>query len=169
MNNEIYNKIGVEVLDQPQQKKSGLVLEKDVYNPSIAELEKVLKLVIDNYTDVCGFTLTFKRKYHMDDDRWLHRDVQNSIVKSRKWKDIKYIMFPEYTKNGNLHYHGIIWDEYQTVVMDCLKWWRRKYGFAKPELKLNSKFNWIKYITKDYGLTGLWTLNNLGKYKVDME
>ncbi len=163
MNNcipELYS--GFELLDQTQRKNSHIP-EKDVYNPSKEVVLKHLNNLINNSSDICGFTLTLKKKYHNDDDKWMHRQIHNGIRMSRVWYDKKYILFPEYTKKGVLHYHGVMWDEYQTEVMRCIKWWRRKYGFAKPELKINNKNNWIKYITKDYGNTGLWTISNLGK------
>ncbi len=149
------------VLDQTQPKLL-CILEKDTYNPSIETINKTLSYVADNYSDVCGFTLTFKKSFHNDDDKWLHRHVHKSLLNQKDWKRVKYIIFPEFTpKKGVLHYHGIIWDEYEITIMRCLKYWRRKYGFAKPELKLNSIYNWIKYITKDYMKTGLWTITNL--------
>ncbi len=148
--------IGFELLDQTQRKKS-----VNEYNPSKEVINSKLTEIINNFTDVCGFTLTIKKKYHNDDDKYIHRLVQTKILTSLVWKNKKYMIFPEYTKKGNLHYHGIIWDEYEIEVMRCIKWWRRIFGFAKPELKLSSKYNWIKYIVKDYGKTGLWTIYNI--------
>ncbi len=146
------NKLGLEILDQTQRKK------RDTYNPTIECIEKKLKYLINNYSDIGGFTLTLKKKFHGDDDKWLHNHIEETIRKSRVWKNKEYLLFPEYTKNGVLHYHGIMWDEYQIEIMKCIKWWRRKFGFAKPELELKSKYNWIKYITKNYNKTGLWTI-----------
>lgn len=146
--------VGFDVLDQTQH-------EKDGYNPSKETINKYLSNVINNYSDIVGFTLTLKKKYHNDDDKYMHRLIENKILRSSIWKDKCYIIFPEYTRKGNLHYHGIMWNQYEIEVMRCLKWWRRIFGFAKPELKINSKYNWIKYITKDYMKTGLWTIYNI--------
>lgn len=117
-----------------------------------------LGYVLDHCSEVCGVTLTFSRKFKLDDHTWLHRFVQKELLSSKLWKGIKYILIPEFTPNGDLHYHGIIWDEYQCVVMRLLQWWRRKFGYVKPELKLKHPMLWLNYIIKDYGKTGLWTL-----------
>ncbi len=154
---------GFDILDQTQRKKMRLInlIDKDEFNPAKETINKYLNTIINSSSDISGFTLTFNKKYHNDDDRWLNRHVHDSIIKSKIWKDKKYIIIPEYTKKGNLHYHGIMWDEYHSEVMKCIKWWRRKFGFVKPELVLSSKFNWIQYITKNYGKTGLWTIHNI--------
>ncbi len=159
--------VGFELLDQTQPQKSGMC-NKDEFNPSIEAINRELKK-IKIYTQVSGFTLTLKKKYHTTDDKWMHRQIIKAIKKSHIWKNKKYIIFPEYTKAGNLHYHGIMYDEYPLEVMRCIKWWRHKYGFAKPELKLKSVDNWIKYITKEHSKTGLWTIHNIRSAKNDME
>ena len=153
-------KLEFEILDQtPTDKnKKG---RSDDYNPTREIINKKLSTIIDNFTDVCGFTLTLNKKYHNDDDKYVHRHIQDALIKSRVWKDKKYFLFPEYTKKGILHYHGVMWDEYQIEVMRCVKWWRRKYGFVKPELELKHPYKWIAYITKNYGKTGLWTISHI--------
>ncbi len=162
MSYEQLNDVGLKLLDQSNAKKDDFLnLDPNEFNPSKETLNKELFLIIDNFSDCCGATLTLKKKFHDDDDRWLHRHIFNDICNSRLWSDKKYMLFPEYTKQGVLHYHMIMWDVYQLEVMRCIKWWRRKYGFVKPELKLNSPVNWIKYITKDYMKTGLWTISKI--------
>ncbi len=159
LNKEELRKVGLTILDQTQQK---LCNNQKIQEINITRKVLLKKLKeIENFTDVCGLTLTLKKKYHNDDDKWIHRHIQAKINNSRVWKDIKYILIPEYTKNGVLHYHGVIWDSYQIKVIKCVKWWRRTFGFVKPELKINKYSNWMKYIIKDYGKTGLWTLYNI--------
>lgn len=123
--------------------------------------ERIMKKLkeIEIYSDKCGITLTLKKKYHDDDDIWMHRYIQDKINKSIIWKKKNYILFPEFTKKGILHYHGVIWGSYQIEVIKMAKWWRRSLGFVKLELKINNYKNWMNYITKDYGKTGLWTIN----------
>jgi len=156
------NESGVcKLLDQTQRKNI-CIAEKDTYNPCREVLNKSLNKIVNDYTQICGFTLTFQRKFHDDDDRWLHRHVHHSLINHKKWKKVKYIIIPEFTpKRGQLHYHGIIWDEFDLTVMECLKYWRRKYGFVKPELRLKNPHLWIKYMCKDFNKTGLWTISNL--------
>jgi len=160
MTEEIYKNLGLSYLTKPNA-KIGFTTYKDEFNPSKEVLNLKLSSIIDNCTQICGFTLTLKKKFHNDDDKYIHRLVSKKIKDSKVWKDIKYMIFPEYTKKGNLHYHGIIWDEYDYTVIQLMKWWRRQFGFAKPELKLNSPYNWIQYITKDYGQVGLWTITKI--------
>jgi len=133
------------------------------YTPSRVHLQKTLE-GIKKVSQMSGFTLTFKPKYHNEDDILLHRNVQYKLLRSNIWKKISYILIPEFTsKKGQLHYHGIIWNNYDTSVMKAIKWWRRIYGYAKPELRIRSRDNWIRYICKDFGKTGLWAITNIRK------
>lgn len=164
---------GGDILDQPTPKKRNHKVHKDSFNPSKITLSKVLTKLLemrhseDLRADPCysisqlsGFTLTLSKKYHNDDDYWLHCKIRSELRKSTVWKNKSYIIFPEFTKKGTLHYHGIMWNEYEADVMRCVKWWRRKYGFVKPELQINNRKNWLKYITKDYGKVGLCIISN---------
>ncbi len=140
-----------ELLDQTKPKKC---------NPVTEYIKHLINTKIDKFSQVSGFTLTLKKKYHDDDSVWIHRYIHAKILKSSVWKDKNYILIPEFTKAGNLHYHGIIWDHYDITVMRCIKWWRREFGYAKPELELRNYKNWSKYILKNYLKTGLWTIFN---------
>ncbi len=149
-----------ELLDQTTQ-KLGNSDKKDTYNPKREYINKILNTLIDNKSSqVAGFTLTLKKKYHEDDPVWMHRYIHKSLQSSRIWKDKNYILFPEFTKRGVLHYHGIMWDEYQVEVIRSINWWRRKYGFVKLEKKINNLRSFLTYITKDYNTVGLWTITN---------
>lgn len=117
-----------------------------------------LKLNISKYTDKIGITCTLKKKFHLEDATWMHRHIERSIIRSRLWRKRKYILIPEFTQNGNLHYHGIIYDCYHVHSMKIVNWWRRTYGFVKVEMKLRNYKNWVRYITKDLGKTGLWII-----------
>ncbi len=143
----------VVVLDQPIDDLEDKVVCLKVRNK--------LELLIKKHSQISGFTLTFKAKFHDDDDKWLHSYVEGKILESKVWKDKKYMLFPEFTRNGVLHYHGLFFDCYQMEVMKCLKWWRRKFGFAKPELELRNVLKWKDYCIKDYGKAGLWTLYSI--------
>lgn len=152
--------VGFKILDKTQREFGDEV----AYNSAKAYIHRFLGNIIDNNSQICGFTLTLCKTFHEDEDIFLHRYIHRSISNSRIWKGKKYIIFPEYTARGILHYHGIMWGEYDSEVMRCIKWWKRKYGFVKPELRINSKANWIKYITKDYGRNGLWTIYDTGGF-----
>lgn len=147
---EYYNEKGVEILDQPQRKKSDNVIH--LY---------IKRLLNDNLSisQVSGMTLTFQKKFHSDDPRYLHKYVIKTLNQSRIWKRKEYILFPEFSaKHGILHYHGCVMNEYEVEVCKMLLMWRRKFGFAKPEMKIRKMINWNTYITKDYDKSGLWTI-----------
>ncbi len=149
---------GLYLLDQTTEK----LTNTGSYLPA---KEYIIKQLVSkgNLTQKCGFTLTLKKLYHDDNDKWLHNYIENTLLNSRCWKDKEYIMFPEYTQKGILHYHGVMYNEYQSEFLRCIKHWRNKFGFAKPELEIKHYDKWIDYITKDYGKTGLWTIYKLKK------
>ncbi len=121
----------------------------------------LLRRCESEHTQCAGFTLTFGKKWQKEDPLTLHRIVQNKLKKSKIWNKKSYLMRPEFTsKNGNLHYHGLIYDTYDIETMRCLQWWRRTFGFVKPELQIRYEVKWIDYILKDYKKSGLWTLHN---------
>jgi len=149
------------ILDQTTAKKVTLG-KKGEYNPKTEYVQKACSLLLSNkITQMSGFTLTFKRKFHTDDPLWLHRHIEGLIIKSKIWNTKSYMLFPEFTKKGALHYHGIMWNEYNVEVVRSINWWRRKFGFVKPELEIRNIDNYIRYITKSYSKTGLWTIMNL--------
>ncbi len=129
--------------------------------------------VLNSNSQCYGVTLTLKKKYNLEDPIQVHRDLEN-YFKNRNWKSKNYIFVPEFTSNnGYLHYHGIIWDEYQCTVQKRLNSYRRKYGWCKPEYELRyrdcvnckervtkyPKCCWYHYMWKSRNV-GLWTLYN---------
>lgn len=131
------------------------------------------------FTQKYGITLTFKSSFHSDCPLFLHK-LARDFFKDYDSK-FKYVLFPEFTQKGNLHYHGVIWSCYELPLMQCIKRWKRKYGISKIEnpinyyfcsdisncrikqLMLNPKENskcWLHYILKDYNKNGLWSLTN---------
>lgn len=153
-----------EVLDQPQHPKG-------CYNAVFVKIQSIIDdIVSEKYTQVHGLTLTFRKRYHGYPIKWLHRQVLNRLSRSRIFRTRNYLLFPELTeKNGILHYHGIVWNQYQIDTMKMINWWRREYGFAKPELALKSRVKWIEYITKDYGKTGLYSFFNDNGNKISLK
>lgn len=160
------------ILDQPKTEKIKCPIGSNIKNILMSKL-----FSLDPITDKFGVTLTFnQKKFNNDDPKYIHRLIVKKITKSRIWKDVKYILFPEFDKNGNLHYHGVIWGVYQIKCIRCVKWWRRNFGFAKPELEIKyyvckckevcerrsiNSWCWVHYISKDFGKTGLWSLYNI--------
>lgn len=161
---EQLNKCGLELLDQTTHDEDNKLTEAEEdavcdYIGTKGLILNKLNMIISENTQMYGCTFTFKRSFHNDDPVYLHRMTEKEINKSRIWKDKKYILFAEFSpKGGILHYHGIIYGCYQTEFLRLCNWWRRKFGFVKPELEIRHPDKWRDYITKDYGKTGLWTL-----------
>lgn len=82
-------------------------------------------------------------------------------MRSKKWRKTKYVLFPEFDKNANLHYHGIFFDTFEIKCVEASNWWKRKFGYTKLELQLFSRENWFEYITKDYHKVGLSVITSI--------
>lgn len=150
---------GLEILDQSMPAKDS-PNEKNIVRADILKRLDALQL----NTQLCGVTLTFKNKYILSmEPKALHRLVQQKLSRSTIWRNNKYILIPEFTNAGRLHYHGVIYDSYQAEVLRCVTWWRRTFGFVKTEMKISVYNNWKNYIIKDYSKTGLWTLTSMGE------
>ncbi len=131
------------------------------------------------YDEKYGITFTFKKSFHGDNPLFLHRLIDQKIASSRLWKECKYILYPEFTAGGILHYHGLIYDCSQLQMSRINIWWKRTYGtITKIEYsiryaycgtehectqinKSNAKSCWLHYVSKDSGKTGLWIIYNL--------
>ncbi len=158
---EIYS----DIIKYIEKKRSALdleVLDKSNANLGVYKPTKDMLLSkcneISKFSQRYGATLTLKKKYHNDDPLYLHRLVEQKIRKSTLWNHSKYILFAEFTRQGILHYHCIIWDMYEIQYVNLMNWWRRIFGYVKMEKEIVHYNCWIKYITKDYGKTGLWTI-----------
>lgn len=117
-----------------------------------SKYREILKNIKSDYH---GVTLTFKSKFLEEDPLDLHRIVQQVLSNSTLWNKQRYYLFPEFTKNGNLHYHGVIIGCYEVTTMRMINMWRRKFGFVKPELQIQHHNEWMDYITKSSNV-GLW-------------
>ncbi len=129
--------------------------------------------------ELYGFTLTFKCKYDNADPRDLHKYVEKKLIRSTLWKKHNYIMFPEFTKKGQIHYHGVIQCPYDLNFARCMKMWQRLFGFVQKEFTIrhydckescciypndenpNVSSCWTHYCTKSCGKSGLWPIYNL--------
>lgn len=150
-------KVGFEILDQRPRKKEGLNFKGFKEDADIIEYLVDYSGNITEEHQICGFTLTYRKRFHSTSLRKLYQDSINSVNKSRIWRADSYnwIMIPELTNNGNLHFHGLIIGEYQSNVRRLMDWWRRNYGYAKPEMQLKSASKWVKYMIKDIHKTGI--------------
>lgn len=155
---------GFDILDQTQRKKGDnpeVVCDDCLLKERQAALRLTLLQLSETNSQFYGFTFTFKKKFHVEDPKTLHKILQQILLSSTTFGSrapAKYYMFPEFSPTGNLHYHGVIYDCYQVQFIKMCKWWRRKYGFVKVEIEIKHPKKWVNYITKDYCKTGLWTI-----------
>ncbi len=165
---EYYDKRG-HLLDQTTP-------EKDLIKSQAAQLSKsfivknmlikYLLATIDKDTLVQGFTLTFdlkrkrnKRFLSSYKNKTLFRLANNYIFTHLSEK--KYVICPEFTKKGTLHFHGIIIHSYQIHIVEFIKKYKRRFGNQqKIELELKDHRNWIKYMFKDSDKVGLPIIYN---------
>ncbi len=172
-----FKKSDLGCLDQPKPD-----LERKRYTKDVVRKACFINMIdITKYDQKYGITFTFAPKFHNDNPLFLHRLIDQKIASSRLWKKCKYILYPEFNSSGVLHYHGFIYDCYQSHMAKLNNWWKRTYGtITKIEYdirypycgqttvciqknKSNAKYCWIHYVSKDVGKTGLWTIYSLKK------
>ncbi len=117
---------------------------------------KIKKMV--SCTQKIGFTLTFAKMWHDEDPDTLYKYFTDYIYKEFPCK-IEYIIAPEFTSSGILHFHGIIYNCYQRCVNKLFTKWRKNYGFIKMEYKITE--HWESYILKDMDNIGFPVNTNL--------
>ncbi len=152
---EFYKKLGG-LLDQAQPEK----MEKtngDKKNNLLLRLNSIFR----NNTQVYGITCTLGKKCDYNDPLFMHRMIVRKLCRSTLWRKQKYLLIPEFTDNGRLHYHGVIYNCYEVEAIRLSQWWKREFGFTKFEKEIRYPNKWIDYILKDIGKTGLWTISNM--------
>ncbi len=112
-------------------------------------------------TQRSGFTLTFKPIYHEYDPDELYEFIVRYCEQNFHKKD-PYIIFPEFTSSGILHFHGVVYNCYQRYISSCLKEWRRQYGYVKIEWTIKNE--WLDYIQKDMNKTGYAVIDNIDQF-----
>ncbi len=108
-------------------------------------------------TQKVGFTLTFSRMWQEEDPDTLYRYIQKYI--KEYFDKIDYVVVPEFTSSGIMHFHGIIYNCYQRVINKVLNEWRKLYGYIKIENHITDK--WEKYICKDINEVGYAVITNI--------
>lgn len=99
------------------------------------------------------FGITISPPYYPYDSVRLHHvftyDIQKILNKISNY----YCLYPEFDKNGRLHYHGVI------NIKDKLGYYKKKYlidriGYCKidPLKSFKDKLRWLVYCTKEYAL-----------------
>lgn len=100
------------------------------------------------------FAITISPPYRFSDPHALYF---NDLLKIRRWVNRfsdHYAIWPEFTENARLHYHGVI------KLRDPIKFYKTKYKFDKllgfvkiDKLKtFKDHLRWLFYCQKDYHL-----------------
>lgn len=120
-----------------------------------------LRNSIDNFVKnndinlIYGITMTLKDE--PNNPEFINDQINDEImIYIKKYnKNLRLILVPEFgTRNGRLHYHGIISD-YKKNVINFKNWWKRKRGLIRMEWRFTNINSWKEYIVKDYKVTGL--------------
>lgn len=137
------------ILDQRTEKKQGIA------NIDAKDMEKSLGQSFYHDSDfndhgISAITLTFRQYYHDMDTLELHKEIYHFMMDQLAMKktNVKIMLYPEFTKDMNLHYHGCIQGP-KTVRATILKAYKNRYGFYYIS-KLNDFEKWFKYCTKEY-------------------
>ncbi len=131
------------------EEKYNKLYEKAIIKDNICECnvnieKKIQKMSV--CTQKIGFTLTFSKMWHEEDLDTLYKYFIEYVQKNFG-TDTKYIIAPEFTSAGIMHFHGIVYSCYQRCVNKKFVDWRKTFGFVKMEYKISE--HWEKYITKD--------------------
>ncbi len=105
-------------------------------------------------TQKYGITITLKPEYHTMDSLTMHRKIEEYFAEN--FDNVKYIIIAEFTKKAVIHWHGIIYNEYQLAISQKISSIKNVYGFIQMEWRISP--HWEKYIIKDIGTTGLWPI-----------
>lgn len=96
------------------------------------------------------------------DDPIIHGDVLKYIGLWARKNKVRIILFPEYTKSYDIHYHGVI-EATPPIVARFKKYWTKNYGLTY--IKDIENIYWLNYLVKDYGKTELSTVILDGRIK----
>ena len=66
----------------------------------------------------------------------------------RNYDFVDYVFYPEFTHNGNIHFHGMIWEKNRRNYNGFLSTWNYFYGFTK-ESRLTDQVKWHLYCRKE--------------------
>ncbi len=100
------------------------------------------------------YSITISAQYRTVHPDFLYNDDKLKLVKWLNRFSDHYIIVPEFSDNGRLHYHGLF------NMSDKIKYYKSKYsidkeiGFVKVE-RINdfkSHLRWLMYIYKDYNI-----------------
>lgn len=95
--------------------------------------------------------------------RGLGYNHMRSFMSKQPKSIIDYVLYPEYTDNSMIHFHGCIWYSNKVHFHSMLNHWRRYFGFVKITDD-RSILSWHFYCRKDQWL---WNHRRINSYNVD--
>lgn len=105
------------------------------------------------HLDLQEICITYKPKYHKQNPTYLYtqtRDFITSYMKKHEYFKPLYIFYPEFTSQGILHLHGIVYfdnaNDYWTAEIKRIL--NNKFGLTKGK-KIYNLDNYWTYINKD--------------------
>lgn len=127
------------------QMVSSITLDIDRYNS--CENKKVYQL--SSYALTLTLSARKIKNLHSEELNILNSNIRNATLHYclKNIREISYKAYPELTKAGDIHYHGIMFaDAYNAQKL--IRWWRRHHGFVKWKYIFDLP-KWLEYIEKD--------------------
>lgn len=110
------------------------------------------------------YALTISPPESNRDPRKSYSEDRDSITQLMTPFSDHYMMYPEFTELGRLHYHGLVY------VSDKIKFYHTKHllgilGFCmwKPLRKYSDQLNWLIYCMKNIAICGLEPIKYMTK------
>lgn len=134
---------------------------------------------LDERVPLYAVTITYKQTYKISvtkirkavfqgDGRFKHETVYEQVVELRSrsrseqialsanqlitdFEGINFLLYPEFQKNGMIHYHGFYWHPTLTgkLVEDTILRKLRKYGKQEDCKPVSDVTAWLNYIQKE--------------------
>lgn len=98
-----------------------------------------------------AFTLTLKRFFHDKKDQLIVQYVNYHLRKYCTKRNIYYVLYPELTKQGVLHWHGYIQTKDHVAEKLFVRYCTRYMGMTKAKL-IDNVGKWNDYVIKDHKL-----------------
>lgn len=116
--------------------------QKDSSGPKSALLDNDLG---PNYGPFTGHALTLTYK-----DIVSYKEAKQQLkgTLERFKRSLQCVFYAEYTEQGNIHWHGVVYEKSKPVYNKFLVHWRHFYGFTY-ESRLTNMVAWHCYCIKD--------------------
>lgn len=117
--------------------------------------KKIIKAIDNPGRELHECTITFTNKMLRLNLLVIHNMLRGYVeryakrVKKKHNIKFSYIMVPEFSKTGRLHFHAVLYSEgYEIHIHDFKHRVRNKFGNTEGKM-INNKQKWFDYISKD--------------------